>query len=120
MEWSASESFEWRCLRCYFDGLSHASFEWFRNNSENKRVFYNKEHEKLLLVLLHSSSEDEYLIQKAKELGITSRLLKPIKSEELFDTLRKTIIDSKEIQTIEIENQKKFHKIFETISHFNC
>jgi len=68
-------------------------------------------------VLLHSSSEDEYLIQKAKELGITSRLLKPIKSEELFDTLRKTIIDSKEIQTIEIENQEEISQDFSKQFH---
>lgn len=71
---------------------------------------------KIPLVLLHSSSEDEFLIQKAKELGINSRLLKPIKSEELFETLRKSIIDSKENQTIEIEepneNTQDFSKQF--------
>lgn len=71
---------------------------------------------KIPLVLLHSSSEDEFLIQKAKELGINSRLLKPIKSEELFETLRKSIIDSKENQTLEIEepneNTQDFSKQF--------
>ncbi|MFV0173798.1 response regulator [Empedobacter falsenii] len=71
---------------------------------------------KIPLVLLHSSSEDEFLIQKAKELGINSRLLKPIKSEELFETLRKSVIDSKENQTIEIEepneNTQDFSKQF--------
>ncbi|WP_295676192.1 response regulator [uncultured Empedobacter sp.] len=81
-----------------------------------KEYFVTKD-TKTPLVLLHSSSEDEYLIQKAKELGITSRLLKPIKSEELFDTLRKTIIDSKEIQTIEIENQEEISQDFSKQFH---
>jgi len=43
--------------------------------------------------------------------------LKPIKSEELFDTLRKTIIDSKEIQTIEIENQEEISQDFSKQFH---
>ncbi|MFV0208450.1 response regulator [Empedobacter falsenii] len=72
---------------------------------------------KIPLVLLHSSSEDEFLIQKAKELGINSRLLKPIKSEELFETLRKSVIDSKEIQTIEIENQEEISQDFSKQFH---
>lgn len=81
------------------------------------KEYFATVHTKTPLVLLHSSSEDEFLISKAKELGINSRLLKPIKSEELFDTLRKSVVDSKETQTIVVEEleekiqdfSKQFH-----------
>lgn len=81
------------------------------------KEYFETKHTKIPLVLLHSSSEDEFLIQKAKELGINSRLLKPIKSEELFETLRKSVVDSKEVQTIVVEDEgekiqdfsKQFH-----------
>ena len=80
------------------------------------REYFETKQTKIPLVLLHSSSEDEYLVNRAKELGINSRLLKPIKSEELFEMLRKSVVDSKlppeSISIIEILTHHDFDKQF--------
>ncbi|CAM3664622.1 PAS domain S-box protein [Mucilaginibacter galii] len=43
--------------------------------------------EQLPLVLLHSSSDDEKIQQACEELSINQRLVKPVKMEDLFDSL---------------------------------
>ena len=80
------------------------------------KEYFETKQTKIPLVLLHSSSEDEYLVNRAKELGINSRLLKPIKSEELFEMLRKSVVDSKlppeSISIIETLTHHDFDKQF--------
>jgi PAS domain S-box-containing protein len=66
------------------------------------KEYFETQNTKTPLVLLHSSSEDETLINQAKELGVNARLLKPIKSEELFEMLRRTVINSKQISEDEL------------------
>jgi len=43
--------------------------------------------EKQPIILLHSSSDDEAMLKKCNELGITFRLTKPVKSDDLFNYL---------------------------------
>lgn len=41
----------------------------------------------LPVILQHSSSDDDYLLQACRELNITRRIVKPIKKQELYDAL---------------------------------
>ena len=62
----------------YMDGL-----ETIRKIRE---LFKGKEKD-LPLILLHSSSDDESLHKRCDELGVRFRLTKPVKRQELFETL---------------------------------
>lgn len=46
--------------------------------------------EKLAIILLHSSAEDEYIIEASKELGLVGRLVKPIHMQNLYDCIAKS------------------------------
>ncbi|GAB3012758.1 hypothetical protein GCM10027284_35520 [Cyclobacterium sediminis] len=41
------------------------------------------------ILLLHSSAEDDYILQQCKELSINRRISKPIKNKDLFEALSK-------------------------------
>jgi CheY-like chemotaxis protein len=45
--------------------------------------------EKLTIVLLHSSAEDEHIFEACKELQVAGRLLKPIHIQSLYDCIAK-------------------------------
>jgi len=62
----------------YMDGI-----ETIRKIREN----FAASPEQLPLVLLHSSSDDEKIQQACEELLINQRLVKPVKMEDLFDSL---------------------------------
>lgn len=46
--------------------------------------------EKLPIILLHSSAEDEYIIEASRELGLVGRLVKPIHMQNLYDCIAKS------------------------------
>lgn len=43
--------------------------------------------EQLPIILLHSSADDEYIIEASKELGLVGRLVKPIHIQSLYDCI---------------------------------
>lgn len=51
------------------------------------RAHFGAAVEDLAIVLLHSSSDDDRLVKACESLGIRQRLLKPIKTSELYHTL---------------------------------
>jgi PAS domain S-box-containing protein len=46
--------------------------------------------EQLPIILLHSSADDEYIIESSKELGLVGRLVKPIHMQNLYDCISKS------------------------------
>lgn len=46
--------------------------------------------EKLAIILLHSSAEDEFIIEACKELDLVGRLVKPIHMQNLYDCIAKS------------------------------
>jgi PAS domain S-box-containing protein len=46
--------------------------------------------EKLPIILLHSSADDEYIIEASKEFGLVGRLVKPIHMQNLYDCITKS------------------------------
>ncbi|QRR01997.1 response regulator [Dyadobacter sandarakinus] len=72
----------------YMDGL-----ECIRKIREN---FSNNPLE-LPIVLLHSTSDDERIIRASEELSINSRLVKPIKTQDLFDCLHRISLQQAEV-----------------------
>lgn len=54
----------------------------------------------LPIILLHSSADDEHIIDASKELGVAGRLVKPIHIQSLYDCISKSGIQSKVENTI--------------------
>ena len=46
--------------------------------------------DKLPIILLHSSADDEYIIEAGKELGLVGRLVKPILMQSLYECISKS------------------------------
>lgn len=46
--------------------------------------------DKLAIILLHSSAEDEYIIDASKKLSLAGRLVKPIQMQNLYDCIAKS------------------------------
>jgi CheY-like chemotaxis protein len=53
--------------------------------------------DKLTIILLHSSAEDEHIFDSCKELHVTGRLLKPIHIESLYDCISKSGVPITEV-----------------------
>jgi signal transduction histidine kinase/DNA-binding response OmpR family regulator len=62
--------------------------------------------EKMPVILLHSSSDDAYIQSQCTELGVRWRLIKPVKSEELYQILNK-IHGTQQESAIEVIPNKK-------------
>ncbi|MEJ2884140.1 PAS domain S-box protein [Pedobacter sp. GR22-6] len=65
------------------------------------------------IVLLHSSSDDELIINSCRELRIDQRLLKPIKIQEMFDMLSRIFKKREHNRYIYRETEQK-----KTLHHF--
>jgi PAS domain S-box-containing protein len=46
--------------------------------------------DKISIILLHSSADDEHILGASKELGVAGRLLKPIQTQSLYDCITKS------------------------------
>lgn len=80
------------------------------------RESFDNEAEFQPVILLYSSNEDERVIQECKDLKINHRLIKPIKMEQLFDSLLSALSpDIKNLQPLLTEskslNYEKSQKI---------
>lgn len=78
--------------------------------------------EKLAIILLHSSAEDEYIIEASKELGLVGRLVKPIHMQNLYDCIAKSGYSSNldtNIPTIGYVNNKHIKILLADDNEFN-
>ncbi len=96
----------------YMDGL-----ETIRKIRES---FYQS-HEQQPIVLLHSSSDDGKIIKGCEELSVKQRLVKPLKMQEMYDSLSRLYRKSEEVQVVfsEAESKKESGVVYVLIAEDN-
>jgi PAS domain S-box-containing protein len=79
--------------------------------------------EKLTILLLHSSAEDEHIFESCKELNVAGRLLKPIHIQSLYDCISKAglpkIDDQKNDNPYSYVNNKPIRILVADDNEFN-
>ncbi len=56
--------------------------------------------ERLPVLLLHSSSEDEIVLTACQELNVSQRLIKPVKAEQLYDALAQVNVHREDVEAV--------------------
>ncbi|WP_278380037.1 response regulator [Chryseobacterium arthrosphaerae] len=70
---------------------------------EKIRELFNKQHESSPLIILHTSSEEHDVINSFRQENNSYFLLKPIKSEELYKTLRTAVKNTEKETTATVQ-----------------
>ncbi|MGG7550144.1 response regulator [Chryseobacterium arthrosphaerae] len=70
---------------------------------EKIRELFNKQHESSPLIILHTSSEEHDVINSFRQENNSYFLLKPIKSEELYKTLRTAVKNTEKETTVTVQ-----------------
>lgn len=82
---------------------------------EKIRELFNKQNELSPLIILHTSSEEHDLINSFRQEDNSYFLLKPIKSEELYKTLRKAVKNTeKEIKIIHEQPENEISELMKS------
>ena len=78
--------------------------------------------EKMPIILLHSSADDEHILEASKELGVAGRLVKPIQIQSLYDCIAKSFvpqIQEKDIVSNNLVIKKQLKVLLADDNEFN-
>lgn len=81
---------------------------------EKIKELFNKQHESSPLIVLHTSSEEHDVINSFRQENNSYFLLKPIKSEELYNTLRRAVKNTEKEPAISTQPETETSLLMQT------